>query len=421
MGILSGLPFLRNYRSMRASSYDRTGGNRDCILIPAGQNEVIANLAGPGCIRHIWITLQNRDRYHLRKIVLRMYWDGESSPSVEAPFGDFFGIGHALAHHFISIPLSETCERGFNCYFPMPFAHSARIEIENPCEISIPAFYYHIDYEVYDQPLKNTGYFHAQWHREAPCKAVPAGINLDGKENYIILEASGRGHFVGCGLHVHTQEPGWFGEGDDMIFVDGDTWPPSLHGTGTEDYFGAAWGFNREFCGPYHGLPLRDEENGKYSMYRFHLEEAVAFQQSIRVTIEHGHANDRGDDYSSVAYWYQTEPHARFPPLPDIAGRLPLDAKEPHIEVTDKRPFNEMLAAVRQVPTRIDQVEDRFKVMMSWIHDLMERGINIDPVFPMSLGRKMDDLIATHAWVEAAPIIDEVVKGLGDLEKKVES
>ena len=418
-GILGGLPVLRDYRALRSSSYDRAGGNNDFITIPARQTAIIADLTGPGCIRHIWITLRNRDRYHLRKVVLRIYWDSETTPSVEVPFGDFFGMGHAVAHHFTSIPLTTTCDRGFNSYFPMPFNSKARIEIENPCEIKIPAFYYHIDYEVYNHPQENVGYFHAQWHREAPCQRMPAEINLDGKENYVILEAGGRGHFVGCCLFVHALEGGWWGEGDDMIFVDNDTWPPSLHGTGTEDFFGSAWGFNREFAGPYHGLPLKDDEHNKYCAYRFFIEEAIPFQKSIRVSIEHGNANDRGDDYSSVAYWYQTEPHMEFPILPDLVGRLPMDAVEPHVIQTDYRPFDELFAAVQREPTLADKVEQRYRVLMSWVGDPMDRGISIDPIYPMNLGRRLEKLVETGQNTEAGSIIDEVVIKLYQFDNRI--
>jgi hypothetical protein len=189
--------------------------------------------------------------------------------------------------------------------------------------------------------------FHAQWRRENPTDGwsddsrrfaedqayrneVFATANTTGEGNYVILEARGRGHYVGCNLNIDCFARGaddWYGEGDDMIFVDGDT-SPTLHGTGTEDYFGTAWSPQREFCAPYHGLPLTSGMPewpwaGKHSMYRFHIEDPVHFRESIRVTIEHGHANHLSHDYSSTAYWYQTEPHAPFPSLPHVAERLP--------------------------------------------------------------------------------------------------
>jgi hypothetical protein len=206
-------------------------------------------------------------------------------------------------------------------------------------------FYYYVDYETYEKPCEDAAYFHAQWRRANPCRKVAFPkrkgqlqadssneVNLDGRENYVILDAKGRGHYVGCVLSVDNTEAfhqnyTWFGEGDDMIFVDGETWPPSLHGTGTEDYFCSAWGFpSGEYAGPYHGVSLAgdvEEWSGKWSVYRFHIEDPVLFSKALKVTIEHGHANNQGNDYSSVAYWYQKEPHKAFPRMPPASKRLP--------------------------------------------------------------------------------------------------
>jgi len=340
---LAGLPYPRRFRSRRASSYDRTGGNRDFITIERGARAVLMDARGAGVIRHIWVTIACGDEYHLRKILLRMYWDGEEMPSVEVPIGDFFGVGHAVAKHYVSLPLTMTCDRGFNSYFPMPFSDGARIEVENQCEVPVGAFYYNIDYEEHERVEEELLRFHAQWRRENPAKGVPEtvsrGVNLTGDENYVILEAEGRGNYVGCAMSVHGLKPGWWGEGDEMVFIDGEKWPPSIHGTGTEDYFNAAWGFNREFYGPFHGFPLKGNEDwtGKHSMYRFHVEDPIAFEKSIRVTIEHGHANDRSDDISSVAYWYQTEPHKPFPPMPPAQERLPRELTLKELEYRVRR------------------------------------------------------------------------------------
>jgi hypothetical protein len=349
---LAGLGILREGSSKRESSWDRTGRNKDSITIPSGSKKTIARLRGSGCIKHIWITVScNKDKLYLRKILLRMFWDDEKRPSVEVPLGDFFGIGHAAAKHFVSLPLSMVCkpgrgnQAGMNCYFPMPYNKGARLEVENQCGCRIEDFYYYIDYETYEAPCAEAAYFHAQWRRENPCSRVIFSkqkgqlqadssneVNLDGGENYVILDAKGRGHFVGCVLNVDNTEVfhqnyTWFGEGDDMIFVDGETWPPSLHGTGTEDYFCSAWGFpSGEYAGPYHGVSLAgdvEEWSGKWSVYRFHIEDPVLFSKSLKVTIEHGHANNQGNDYSSVAYWYQKEPHKAFPMMLPVEKRLP--------------------------------------------------------------------------------------------------
>jgi len=340
---LAGLATLRDERTKRVSSWDRTGGNADAIPIEGGRTATLADIAGPGSIRHIWFTISAQDPNYLRKVVLRMFWDNEKEPSVEVPVGDFFGVGHALANHFTSLPLTMTKgagwgrNAGMNCYFPMPFAERALITIENQCEAPVGAFYYYVDHELYDGLDANQGRFHACYSQEHPCGKVefPEGtpeINLTGDENYVILEAEGRGHYVGCVLSVdnfnaYHQNHTWFGEGDDMIFIDGEKWPPSLHGTGTEDYFCEAWGFpSGEYSGPYTGVSLGKDVvgwSGKWSLYRFHIEDPVHFRKSIRVTIEHGHANDQGNDYSSVAYWYQAEPHKAFAALPPAQERVP--------------------------------------------------------------------------------------------------
>ena len=333
---LAGLATIRDSVSKRISSWDKTGGNRDAVRIEKGETAVLGEIEGAGCVRHIWFTISAEDPLYLRKVVLRMYWDGEDNPSVETPVGDFFGVGHGVMNHFVSLPLNMTrgpgagVQAGMNCYFPMPFSSSARIEVENQSDGAVGSFYYYLDYELHDSLAVEQGRFHAQWRRENPCQAVTFEgdeINLTGDENYLILDAQGRGHFVGCVLNVHNLSTGWFGEGDDMIFVDGEQWPPSLHGTGTEDYFCEAWGFpSGVYCAPYHGVSLAGDVTdwtGKWSLYRFHVEDPVHFKKSLRVTIEHGHANDRADDYSSVAYWYQQEPHQPFPALSPVEARLP--------------------------------------------------------------------------------------------------
>jgi len=325
---LSDLPRLKDCRRRRASSWDRTGGNADYLRISRGATAVLADIKGAGCVTHIWVTIACEDKHYLRKILLRMYWDGEANPSVEVPIGDFFGMGHAICKHFVSLPLtmSPSRGRGFNCYFPMPFAKGARIEVENQCETEVRAFYYYVDYEEYEELEEGLGRFHAAWHRENPCKGVPdAKVNLTGEENYVILDAEGRGHYVGCVLSVHNLHTGWYGEGDDMIFIDGEE-TPSLVGTGTEDYFCSSWGFGEEHLAPYHGVSLMgstQDWTGKWTVYRFHIPDPIQFQKFIKVTIEHGHANDRSEDYSSVAYWYQTEPHKKFRPMLSVEERLP--------------------------------------------------------------------------------------------------
>lgn len=361
---LDSLYYLNDCKSRRCSSYDVTGGNHDWIDLEPGEQRILADIQTPGIIRHIWCTCLAEDQNKqeeacaLRKLVLRMYWDGEASPSVEAPLGDFFGMGFGLRKNFHSMAFAMSPQEGraMNCFFPMPFQRSARVTIENQCE-NHTNFYYYIDYEEYERLPEDIGYFHAQWRREcntngwAPKEPglldrEKAGVpdqpawypkawlttNTTGDDNYVILEAVGRGKYVGCNLNIDVferQANDWYGEGDDMIFVDGEPWPPALHGTGTEDYFNTAFGPSEEFHTPWHGITLHSGQQagfpygGKNSMYRLHIHDPIHFTQSIRVTIEHGHANKLSNDYSSTAYWYQTEPHMPFAPLPPVELRLP--------------------------------------------------------------------------------------------------
>jgi hypothetical protein len=271
----------------------------------------------------------------------------ESQPSIECPIGDF-GIGHGIVKNFWSLPLqmSPRDGRAFNCWFPMPFSTAARFEIHNECD-SQTNLYFYIDYERYDQLEDDYARFHAQWRRENPTTGFGEGSrrfaldndymeelwrvpNLDGDGNYTILEAEGKGHYVGCHVDIDCfarDKNDWYGEGDDMILIDGEPLP-RLYGTGTEDYFNTAYCPSEEFCTPYQGITVNsgDEEwpwRGKNSTYRYHIEDPIYFEKSIRVTIEHGHANSLTNDYASTAYWYQTEPHKPFPNLPPMVERLP--------------------------------------------------------------------------------------------------
>lgn len=353
---LGGLAHVKDGRSKRESSWDRSGGNRDFAVVEPGETAVLADLHGAGIVEHIWVTTRCYSPMYLRKLVLEMYWDGEDNPSVRSPLGDFFGVGHAACAHYISLPLSMVFgpRRGpkgpfaaaMNCYFPMPFGRSAKILLRNETDERIENLFFYVDYELTsEEPPEDVGRFHASWNSAMPCQKVdpgpvegrPApwdlpGRNLSGADNYVILDATGAGHYVGCVLSIDNHDASnqvytWPGEGDDMIFIDGEVWPPSLHGTGTEDYFSAAWGFpSGAYAGPYHGITLASsvqEHFGLWSMYRFHIEDPVRFSKSIRVTIEHGHANDQGNDYSSVAYWFQLEPHRPLLPLPPVLERLP--------------------------------------------------------------------------------------------------
>jgi hypothetical protein len=319
-------------RSRRISSYDTAGGNGDRRPIPSGQTLVVADLPGAGAIRHLWMTTKETE-FNLRALVLRIYWDGEETPSVECPLGDFYGLGHARPNNFNSVPL-QASHMAMNCWFAMPFAAGARITVTNEHPTEHSFLYYYIDYHEYDHPseVAGTARFHANWKRELVVKkeideAVDSRgnkftVNTTGKDNYVVLDVEGKGHYVGCVIHLDTDETGWWGEGDDMFFIDGETWPPHLHGTGMEDYFCGAWNYNQlkeTDCKPYYGYHFKGniDYTGKHSQYRFHIEDPVYFEQKLLFSIEHGHANDKQGDWSSTAYWYQV---GRTKPLPGVGS-----------------------------------------------------------------------------------------------------
>jgi hypothetical protein len=327
------LPYVKNSKMVQISSFDTTGGNNDFIAIKPGAAAVLADVEGPGIIVHMWVTIASPDKYFLRRIVLRMYWDGEQNPSVEVPIGDFFGTGFQYKQYVT--PTLGMSSGGYYSYFPMPFNKSARVEVVNETGMEINSFYYHIDYHKLNEPLDPAmAYFHAQWHREHRC---------DPAKNYTILEAEGEGHYVGTNMSMQSYEKGLqYLEGDEMVYVDGEK-KPSLYGTGTEDYFISGWYFNRgEFAAPYHGLILKNDSLSRIAVYRFHLLDAIPFKNSIRFTIEHGHANTERADYSSTAYWYQKEPHKKFSPMMTAGLRIPLRVAVPNgaLEAESLTPTN---------------------------------------------------------------------------------
>ncbi len=325
---LYGMARLRDYKCRRSSSWDRTGGNDDSIRVEPGQTATLLDVAGAGVITHIWFTINSRDPMHLKNLVLRAWWDGESSPSIEAPIGDFYGLG--LGEYFVyqSALLAVAPMKALNAYFQMPFASAARITLTNEGKVRTDNLYFAIDHTIVPNLPEGLGRFHAQYRQAAPCvkSTNTSGKNLNGEDNYIFLDATGKGHFVGVTHAVEQNADGWFGEGDDMFFIDGDALP-TINGTGTEDYYNGAWDFNgHEFANMRQGAPyIVDPERtgGRYCLYRWHTEGYITFEKSIKVTIEHGTANDRADNFYSVAYWYQTEPHAEFPKLPAPEARVP--------------------------------------------------------------------------------------------------
>ena len=324
----------QDYVSLKQSSYDRTGGNADSWPVPAGGTKEVFNATGPGVITHIWFTIAADSPHHLKEIVLRMYWDGQDKPSVETPIGDFFGLNLDQYSLYQSAFLNCSSVKALNCYFAMPFRKSARITVTNEGKREVGDFYSNIDYQLVPSLPERSLYFHAQYRQATPNKAVEYRTgekegNLDGKSNYVFFETRGRGHLMGVTLGVLQNKDGWMGEGDDMIFVDDET-KPVINGTGSEDYFNGAWDFGGNpgavaFANLYNGAHLISSPElagGRYCLYRWHADNPVTFLKYLKHTIEHGHANNRADNFYSVGYWYQTEPYTDFPTLPSVEERI---------------------------------------------------------------------------------------------------
>ncbi len=326
----------QDYRSLKQSSFDRTGGNEDSWPIAPGATKEVFSSEGLGVITHIWFTIAANSRFHLKEIVLRMYWDGESKPSVEVPVGDFFGLNLGEYNLYQSAFLNCSSVKALNCYFAMPFRKSARVTVTNEGAQPVGSFYSNIDYQLVPNLPERSLYFHAQYRQAVPNTAVTFAegqkqLNPDGTQNYVFAETRGRGHLVGVTLGVLQNSDRWMGEGDEMIFIDDDK-QPSINGTGSEDYFCGAWDFGGRgsavpFANLYNGAHLisgAELAGGRYCLYRWHADNPVTFRKYLKYTMEHGHANDRGDCFYSVAYWYQTEPFTDFPSLPPASNRNPM-------------------------------------------------------------------------------------------------
>jgi hypothetical protein len=292
------------------------------IVINPGQTFTLAEIKASGAIQHIWMTPTG----NWRLSILRMYWDDEQNPSVEVPVGDFFAMGWGKYAPISSLPVCVNPGSAFNSYWPMPFRKSAKITLENLDDKPM-TIYYQIDYSQSDVP-SDAAYFHAQFRRVNP---------LPYKQAYTILDnVKGKGHYVGTYLAWGVHNNGWWGEGEVKFYLDGDKDYPTIAGTGTEDYFNGSYDFENkekhqyeEFTSPYSGLAQVIKPDGLYQsqerfgLYRWHITDPVRFDKDLGVTIQAlGWQSGRRylplmDDISSVAYWYQTEPHASFPQLPD--------------------------------------------------------------------------------------------------------
>ena len=289
------------------------------VIIKAGETLTMAEIDGPGAVQHIWLTPTGNWRFY----ILRFYWDDEEEPSIEVPVGDFFGMGWGDYAHLNSLAVCVNPGRAFNCYWQMPFKKKCRITMEN-IDVKATRLYYQVDYVLTDVP-DDAAYFHAQFRRPDPDK---------NKEAYTIVDGiTGKGQYVGTFLAWQVNNNGWWGEGEIKFFMDGDKEFPTICGTGAEDYFCGSYNFDvggeyREFTTAYSGLHqvIRPDgtykSNTRFGMYRWHITDPIRFEKDMRVTIQDlgwrsgGRYLKQGSDIASVAYWYQTEPHQSFPPLP---------------------------------------------------------------------------------------------------------
>lgn len=362
-GNLAGIPFVSRGKSrainaenpkgekgkggMAASALGPSRKGSPCLKdISAGETVTLAEINGPGIINHIWITVDNKtseaDCFVLRDLVIRMYWDGEENPSVEVPLGDFFCCGFAKECIVNSLPIIVVPSRGMNSYFQMPFRKSARITLENQHRNVIPAFFYQIDYCLYDTLPEVTAYFHAQWRRQRITTI---------KEDYVIADGiQGSGQYIGTYIALSTLERYWWGEGEVKFYIDGDKKYPTICGTGMEDYFGGSWSFashengktiENNYYTPYLGYPFysnhddlvynpyhNDDCPPMRGFYRWHLMDPIFFEKDLKVTVQqigvcHRGLFERQDDLSSVAYWYQKEPHQKYESLMRREDRWP--------------------------------------------------------------------------------------------------
>jgi len=420
---LEDLARLQSGKPLRASSNDERdwkGSNVDYKFIKPGETLTLADFKGPATLRRIWMTVLPSEPGYARLLTLRIYWDGEKSPSVECPIGDFFGVGHGMDVGLESLPVRASAEgRARSCVWPMPFRKSARVTVANDGTLATWGFYYNVDAEA-GPVAKDAPYFHAMYRQEFPTRAG----------NYLIADIKGRGHYVGTVLSARSTSPAWWGEGDEFFYVDGERLP-SLRGTGLEDYFGEAWALRRT-NGAYAGCSVYEGgyPGARSTCYRWHVPDPVRFERGLRVEIEHkgvafapdgkslGNNNERPDEYSSVAFWYQTGPHSPYPALPAGPDRLPFDYRR-MVEIEGMRyekPHSGEIAKV-EVPGL------RGGGHLEWSG--MEDGAELRLPFRVEAdGSVQLMLLAARRWdggrarfyVDGAPIGDEVSFRSGEYE-----
>ncbi len=383
---LLDLPNLKNYSAHRVSSANRfVGSNDDSKRIMPGETFVMADLKGPGVVSHIWLTVADNEYAWPRLVRLRVYYDGKKTPSIDVPLGDFFGVGHGYDRNLDSLPIrNSSFGRARNSYWPMPFRVSCKITVTDEGKRPVAMFYYHVDWQQHKSLPPDTGYLHAYYRQERPA--------VMGK-NYEFVNIKGSGHYVGTVLNVIQAQIGWFGEGDDLFYVDGAE-HPQIVGTGTEDYVNEAWGL-RVSTGPWTGTPVAEGElvGARLTGYRWHVPDPVPFTKSLWAGIEHAGwtynadgslrsgFEQRPDYFSSVAFWYQKDVNEDLPEPPYGEARLPLG--------------NAMQIAVEDSLAEVTSIKGKAEVQreVDWGRDLLffeaqEKGARINiPIDVPASGR----------------------------------
>ena len=331
--MLDNLTRITDGKTGRASSWDTSGRNADAWRIPPGESRVLADIQGPGVITHLWLTQRN----HYRECLLKITWDGASRAECAGTAGRFLlpreQSGELLSidpvHGVDQPPVRPSTRAALSTPMrPCRFGNARWVELVNESDEEHRQYFY-VDYETVADMPADRGYFHAEFRRNNPFGGWGHEISVNTPEadivnreeqawrdNYVILETVGRGHYIGCNLSVANFQGTWWGEGDDMIWVDGYKWPPDLHGTGSEDYLNQAWGMQpNAFLR--NGSSIHEDHTGGYqTSYVLHLENPVRFQREIKVTMEHGHGNHLANDWASVGYWYADTPTGIATPPP---------------------------------------------------------------------------------------------------------
>jgi len=367
-------------------------------ISPGGRLE-LAEIDGPAMIHRLRIKLDARNDDVLREALLRAYWDGYVRPSVDAPVGDFFGNG--LFFEKYKSLLMGLDDDGYYSYYRMPFGQHAQLEILNEGPNHIDECTYEIAYTKLKPFPENYGYFHAKWRREDTCAVDLWGSNLDGHYNYTFLDTRGQGRYVGCNLNMVNRFPRWWGEGDQMIFVDDDTWPPSHHGTGTEEFFNDAWGFHHGHCPVSGAMNVGPDGTGSghrcfgpNPVYMHNIADSIPFSKRIRVTLEHGTENDFFNDYASTTYWYQKLPARDFFVMRPVKERIAREKdrwleRYPEIRAEYVDRLLEFIHHTRRqferFPTTPENLDDRRRALIRWHYNLRIGGLSLAEIRDLRL------------------------------------